>query len=111
MNFDRDSDIKTRLGIGRYTEENLIRIISEALRKSHSFSEYVLSNMPVLISSHVAEWIHPKTGGYFNLIKPEKLSMESHNKFPGYFITYDDGGFSYGNLSLSAFFKDFNIEL
>jgi len=110
MNFERDSDIKTRIGIGRYTEEALIIAISEALKKSLSYKSYILSNS-VLIPSHVAEWIHPKNGGYINLIKPERLNFESHSKFPGYFITYDDGVFSYGHLSLSQFFKNFNIEL
>jgi hypothetical protein len=106
MNFDRSLDIKPRIGIGIFTE----RSISKALQKREAYKEYILSDR-ASGPSHRAEWIHPKDGSYVYLIKSDRNNFQCHPKFPGYYITYDDGGFSYGNLALNEFFKDLEIKL
>jgi len=110
MLFNRSLDIKPRIGIGIYTEENLIRSITEALRNRDPYKEYILSDR-ASAPSHIAEWIHPKHGGYIYLIRSGRNDLLNHPKFPGYHITYDDAGFGYGNIALSEFFKDLGIKL
>lgn len=103
MRFERGKDPKDAIGIG--TEAFLIKNISETLSKNPVYSDYKLS-IPARPNNFdvKAEWIQPRTGYYFKLIKAGKDRLFRQDTKYSHYLEYDHG-MHYGMMLVDDFIK------
>jgi hypothetical protein len=110
MKFERGKDTKKSLKLGRYTEENLVRRITESLQapRPRPFPfVYIGENL----KPHFFKWENDELGFlYLYSENPFQYKWADHPEFPGYYIHYTSG-LHYENLSLPDFLRIYNIKL
>lgn len=106
MNFEREKDPKEAIKIGM--TEHLINCITKVFAKDEELGDYEYREVNSPNNPEIkGEWVQPRTGAYFKLIKTRENRLFTAESEYGYYLEYDDG-VHYGNMLVDDIVEEAN---